>query len=95
MFKPNAPQEDKDKFKAKLDNFIKNMEKILDENGGEWMVGDGFTWADLYVMVVLYHWTKRCTKMDFQSEKLEALSNKVYNIPKIKSYIDNRPERPL
>ena len=33
--------------------------------------------------------------MDFQSEKLEALSNKVYNIPKIKSYIDNRPERPL
>ena len=55
MFKPNAPQEDKDKFKAKLDNFIKNMEKILDENGGEWMVGDGFTWADLYVMVVLYH----------------------------------------
>ena len=64
MFKPNAPQEDKDKFKAKLDNFIKNMEKILDENGGEWMVGDGFTWADLYVMVVLYHvsiFTNSCT----------------------------------
>ena len=64
MFKPNAPQEDKDKFKTKLDNFIKNMEKILDENGGEWMVGDGFTWADLYVMVVLYHvsiFTNSCT----------------------------------
>ena len=55
MFKPNAPQEEKDKFKGKLDNFIKTMEKLLDENGGEWMVGNGFTWADLYVMVVLYH----------------------------------------
>ena len=54
-FHPNVPQEDKDKFKGKLNNFIKNMEKLLDENGGEWMVGKGFTLADLYVMVVLYH----------------------------------------
>ena len=53
--KPNATQEDKDKFKGKLDNFIKNMEKLLDENGGEWMVGNGFTLADMFVMVVLYH----------------------------------------
>ena len=55
MFAPKATQEDKDKFKAKLNNFIKNMEKLLDENGGEWMVGKGFTWADLYVAVVLNH----------------------------------------
>ena len=55
MFAPNAPQEDKDKFKVKLDKFIKNMEKLLDENGGEWMVGEGFTWADLYVAHVLHH----------------------------------------
>ena len=40
---------------GKLNNFIKNMEKLLDENGGEWMLGNGFTLADLYVMVVLYH----------------------------------------
>ena len=55
MFKPNAPQEDKDNFKGKLENFINNMEKLLDENGGNWMVGKGFTWADLYVAVVLHH----------------------------------------
>ena len=55
MFAPKATQEDKDKFKGKLNNFIKNMEKLLDENGGEWMVGKGFTWADLYVAVVLNH----------------------------------------
>ena len=29
------------------------MEKLLDQNGGEWMVGKGFTWADLYVAIVL------------------------------------------
>ena len=55
MFAPKASQEDKDKFKGKLNNFIKNMEKLLDENGGEWMVGKAFTWADLYVAVVLNH----------------------------------------
>ena len=31
--------------------------------------------------------------MDFESPKLTAFSEKVYNIPKIKSYIDNRPDR--
>ena len=87
------------------------MDKILDENGGDWMVGKGFTWADLYVAVVLHHvsmdslftlmlrcqhslllqWTKRCARMDFESPKLAALSEKVYDIPKIKSYIANRP----
>ena len=42
-----------EKFKAKLETFIKNIEKILDDNGGEWMVGNEFTWADLYVAYVL------------------------------------------
>ena len=49
----NATEENREKFKGKLDNFIKIMEKLLDENGGEWMVGKGFTWADLYIAVVL------------------------------------------
>merc|ERR1711992_243890 len=95
MVAAKATQEDKDKFKGKLNNFIKNMEKLLDENGGEWMVGKGFTWADLYVAVVLNHWTKRCARMEFESPKLAAHSQKVYNIPKIKAYIDKRPERPM
>lgn len=42
-----------EKFKTKLDSFIKNIEKILEENGGQWMVGKEFTWADLYVAYVL------------------------------------------
>ena len=88
-------KEAKEKFKGKLDSFIKNMEKLLDENGGEWMVGKWFTWADLYVVVVLQQFTKKMAGMDFESAKLTALSKKVYNIPKIKSYIDNRPDRPM
>ena len=42
-----------EKFKKKLDPFIKNIEKILEDNGGEWMVGAEFTWADLYVAYTL------------------------------------------
>ena len=44
----------KEKFKAKLDVFIKNIEKILEENGGEWLGGKEFTWADLYVACALH-----------------------------------------
>ena len=44
----------KEKFKAKLDVFIKNIEKVLEENGGEWLVGKDFTWADLYVAAALH-----------------------------------------
>ena len=96
-FAPNeaAKKEAQEKYKGKLDSFIKNMEKLLDENGGEWMVGKAFTWADLYVAVVLHQWTKKMAGMDFESEKLSALSKRVYNIPKIKTYIDNRPDRPM
>ena len=55
-----APDEDKkkaalEKFNGKLDGFIKNIEKILEDNGGEWMVGKDFTWADLYVSIALHH----------------------------------------
>ena len=53
FFNANAPEEAREKFKGKLDNFIKKMEMLLDENGGEWMVGKAFTWADLYIAVVL------------------------------------------
>ena len=40
-------------------------------------------------------WTKKILQMDFESPKLMALCKRVYNVPKIKSYIDNRPDRPF
>ena len=54
-FSPDGDEKNQalEKFKTKLDSFIKNIEKILEENGGEWMVGNEFTWADLYVAYVL------------------------------------------
>ena len=69
FFAPNAPEEAREKFKGKLDNFITNMEKLLDENGGEWMVGDSFTWADLYIAVVLQQVSIGCV-----SNKLDQVT---------------------
>ena len=43
----------REKLIPKLEGFIKNIERILEENGGEWLVGKEFTWADLYVSVAL------------------------------------------
>ena len=54
-FSPDGEEKNQalEKFKEKLETFIKNIEKILEDNGGDWMVGDEFTWADLYVAYVL------------------------------------------
>ena len=54
-FSPDGEEKNKalEKFKEKLETFIKNIEKILEDNGGDWMVGNEFTWADLYVAYVL------------------------------------------
>merc|ERR1712061_425392 len=73
----NATKENRAKFKGKLDNFIKTMEKLLFENGGEWMVGKGFTWADLYVAVVLNQWAKKMAGIDPETSKLMTLSKRV------------------
>ena len=60
-----APDEEKkkaalEKFNPKLDAFIKNIEKILEENGGEWLVGKDFTWADLCVAIALHQVMPKC-----------------------------------
>ena len=60
-----APDEEKkkaalEKFNPKLDAFIKNIEKILEENGGEWLVGKDFTWADLSVAIALHQVMSQC-----------------------------------
>merc|ERR1712038_384153 len=93
FFAPNASQEARAKFKGKLDSFVRNMEKLLEPNGGEWMVGGGFTLADLYVTIVLSQWVK-VARTDFESPTLTVLSKRVSDIPKIKSFIANRPDRP-
>lgn len=82
-------------FKTKLDKFIPNIEKILEENGGEWMVGEGFTWADLYVAYVLDQYVGGfvgLTDWKEKTPKLVAHQSKIWNIPKIKEYLASRPQ---
>jgi len=97
-----APDEEKkkaalEKFNPKLDAFIKNIEKILEENGGEWLVGKDFTWADLSVAIALHQWTKVFAGVEWEEKtpKLLALSKKVHDLPKIKAHMDSRPDAPF
>merc|ERR1712037_703206 len=97
-----APDEEKkkaalEKFNGKLDGFIKNIEKMLEENGGEWMVGKEFTWADLYVAVALFQWTESFAgvKWEEKTPKLLALNKKVLDLPKIKAHMESRPDAPF
>jgi glutathione S-transferase len=89
---PAKKAELEEKYTAEnLPKFIKSMEKRLEENGGQWLVGSDLTWADIalanqfsWIDSFGVEWKKR-------TPKLEAFQAKIYNMPNIKAWIAKRP----
>ena len=82
-FSPDGEEKNQalEKFKEKLETFIKNIEKILEDNGGDWMVGNEFTWADLYVAYVLNQvsWNEIDFRIELERDLIKLfLKNAVY-----------------
>ena len=79
-----------------LTKFLGTMEKILDANGGGYMVGCGLTWADIAVAVNLSHLTDMFkVEWEPKSSKLAAFQKKIYSLPNIKKWIDTRPNNSM
>jgi glutathione S-transferase len=84
--------ENKEKFMNNvLPTFLKRCEKMLADNGGEWFVGSDITWADMNNAVALTI-IDEMFKVEVKSPVLAAHQAKVYAMPNIKKYIDNRPK---
>ena len=69
---------------------LRQLEKRLEERGGEWMVGNTFTWADLHLFFF-------CTE-DFLEPgvlaaypKIANLAGRVGAMPNIKTWMESRP----
>ena len=79
-----------------LPKWIGQMEKILDANGGEYLVGADLTWADIAVAVNLSHLTDMFkVEWEPKSSKLAAFQKKIYSLPNIKKWIDTRPNNSM
>jgi len=86
----------KKKFvEEQLPGSLDGLEKLLKENkGGDgFFVGDGLTWADLG-LVVLVGWLKMAGGGDAfdKRPKLHALQHRVESLPKIAEWLANRPK---
>lgn len=79
-----------------MPKWIGQMEKILDANGGEYLVGGDLTWADIAVAVNLSHLTDMFkVEWEPKSSKMAAFQKKIYSLPNIKKWIDTRPNNSM
>jgi glutathione S-transferase len=75
--------------------FLKLYEKFLTDSGTGYFVTNSVTWADLYLFEAL-HSLKTASPHLFDSHpKLVEFVNKIANEPKIKAWIEKRPNTPF
>jgi len=77
----------------KIPKFMGKLNRIIEENGGKWLVGANVTWTDL----VLAHYVTLLSnrvKIDLASgfPLLENLIKSVYAIPQVKEWMVKRPQ---
>ncbi len=79
-----------------LPTFVKHVEKVLENNGGEFLVGKSLTWADIILAVTMSH-VKDMFAIDWrpQAAKIAAHQDRVYALPNIKKWIETRPENSM
>ena len=66
------------------------LEKKLVTRGGQYFVGNNFTWADLHTFMYISDLPDKSVLKRFP--KLANLVERVANIPNIKKWVETRPE---
>jgi len=78
-----------------IPDFFGKFNKILQDNGTGWLVGDKVTWADIFVANGLYNFTLVSGDLDKSLEKyaqVGAFTKKVFGLPAIAKWIQERPQ---
>ncbi|CAG7837628.1 unnamed protein product [Allacma fusca] len=73
--------------------FLPKFRSVLEANGGKNLVGDGLTWADLYVAYFLDN-IKKITNVEILKDypDLQEYANNILSTPGFKKWVDQRPE---
>jgi glutathione S-transferase len=96
VFREKDPEKKKELFEVvKNDHitpFLKRYEHFLEESGTGYFVNDQITWADVFLFDTLQKWEKRHSELLQNYPKLRQFVEKVASNPRIKAWIEKRPE---
>ena len=68
---------------------LANIEKVLESRGGQYMVGNALSWADLRLFDFCFSLPKPNCLVNFP--RISNLTERVRNIPNIKNWVESRP----
>jgi len=93
-------EKDKDKRKKLLSEFqetslkpfLTRYERFLTDNGSGYFVGKQLTWADLTIYTFIEAHTSNHTALLDSHTKLQKFMQKVSDLPKIKTWLNKRPQ---
>ena len=72
------------------------LEKKLESRGGQFMVGNAFSWADLHLFFYVTDMKVMANKaVDTNYPKIANLVQRVGSIPNIKAWVESRPSSVL
>ena len=68
------------------------LEKKLESRGGQFMVGNAFSWADLHLFFYVTDMKLMAAKaVDANFPKIQNLVDRAGSIPNVKAWVDSRP----
>eukprot|EP00091_Calanus_sinicus_P007786 TRINITY_DN19037_c0_g1_i1.p1 TRINITY_DN19037_c0_g1~~TRINITY_DN19037_c0_g1_i1.p1 ORF type:complete len:155 (-),score=53.02 TRINITY_DN19037_c0_g1_i1:38-439(-) len=79
----------KDYMAVTIPTALGQLEKRLEARGGQFMVGDSFTFADLHLFNYFGEFADKNILDGFP--KIKNLTDRVGNIPNIKAWLESRP----
>ncbi|CAI5441898.1 unnamed protein product [Caenorhabditis angaria] len=93
----NKPAEEIDRVKTEIaiparDAYFKILNTILERSKSGFLVGNNVTFADLVVVDNLVTLEKNGFLNKGEQPKLDALRQKIHNLPKLKEWIATRPD---
>jgi glutathione S-transferase len=75
----------------RLARFLSYFERVIDRNGGEWLIGDTLSYADLSLFQLLeglaYAFPRGFAKVTDSTPRLRSLRNRVAKRPRIAAYL--------
>lgn len=78
---------------AKVEPKLQKFDELIKANGGKYLVGQGLTWADIYLAHMIQN-TELVVGANLAKNfgAIQALVDNVFNRPDIKSWVENRPK---
>jgi len=97
--KPAAKRRTQDFWRYRVPKFLGYFERVLQRNGGKYMVGRGLSYVDLSLFQIVeglrYAFPKRMKRFERKVPLLMALHDRVAQRPRIKAYLSSKRRVPF